>query len=328
MKLQEIKSQFDGAFSEISIDTEKMIIKNVALVGQVSRNGRRYTVEALKGGIGKYEGSKVYIDHPDDKDEKRGWRSTKDIAGRIENARFDGQKIRGDLNLLNTYGGKLAYEIATKMPDIAGMSHNAFGKYHKEDGVEVVESIDKVVSVDVVTEPATNNGMFESEINDHEKGDNQMDYKDVTMVGLKEARKDLVETLHNEGKESRDNEFQEVIKENETLKKEKKDLQKKVDEMEVKETLAQKEATIGKMLDDSELPDEAKTEVFKNTLMGISVKEGEKLEDKIQEQIDDRLNAVTGKAGVKDNTERKRAESTGHATPESIASSLKSNSLE
>jgi len=327
MNLKEIKNQFDGAFSEITIDSEKMIIRNAALVGQVSRNGRRYTVEALKGGVSKYEGSKVYIDHPDDRDEKRGWRSTRDIAGKIENVRFDGQKIRGDLNLLSTDGGKLTYEIATKMPEIAGMSHNAFGRFHKENNEEVVESIDKVVSVDVVTEPATNNGFYENELED-DKGDNQMNYQEVTMVGLKEARKDLIDTLINEGKESRDDEFQKVIDENEKLKKENDELQKKVDEAEVKEKLQKKETTIDKMLDESELPDEAKTEVFKKSLMSITVKEGEKVEDKIKEQIDDRLNAVTGKAGVKDNTERQHKEAAGDTTAESIAADLKDNSLE
>jgi len=326
-KLREIKNQFDGAFSEISIDTEKRIIKNAALVGQVSRNGRRYTVEALRGGISKYEGAKVYIDHPNESDEKRGWRSTRDLAGKIENARFDGQKVRGDIRLINTEGGKLAFEIATNVPDIAGMSHNAFGKFHKEDGVEVVESIDRVVSVDVVTEPATNNGFYESELND-DKGDKDMlEYKDVTMVGLKEARKDLVETLMNEGKESRDDEFEKVIKENESLKKEKDELQKKLDEMEVKEALATKEVAIDKMLEESKLPEEAKTEVFKTTLMAISVKENEKLEDKVKEQIEDRLNAIAGKTGVKNNTERTHKED-GDATPESIAKDLKGSSLE
>jgi len=269
MNLKEIKNQFDGAFAEVSVDTEQRIIRNAALVGQVSKNGRRYTAEALKNGVDKYEGAKVYLDHPSEADEKRGWRRIRDLAGKIENARFDGQKIRGDIRLINTDGGKLAFEIATSLPDIAGMSHNAFGKYRRENGVEVVESIDKVVSVDVVTEPATNNGFYESDLNSN-KGVQEMDYTQVTMVGLKEARKDLVDTLMNEGKESRDDEFQKVIKENESLKTEKDELKKKLDEMQVKEALAQKEATIDKVLEESKLPDEAKTEVFKKTLMSIT----------------------------------------------------------
>lgn len=325
-KLREIKNLFDGAFAEISIDVEKRIIKNVALVGQISQNGRRYTVEALQGGTGKYEGVKVYIDHPTDQEDKRGWRSTKDLAGRVENARWDGQKIRGDLNLLGTSGGNLIFEIATKMPEIAGMSHNAFGIYHKEDGVEIVETIDKVVSVDLVGEPATNVNMFENKNENKNKGVHEMDYKDVTMVGLKEARADLVGTLMNEGKESRDGEFQKVIKENEAMKKEKEELQKNLDEMEVKEALATKETAIDKILDESELPKEAKTEVFKKTLMAVSVKENEKIEDKVKELIDDRLLAVTGKAGVKDNTERKHEENK-KTTPENIATDLKESNL-
>lgn len=294
-KLKEADCFFDGAFSEISIDTEKKIIKNVALVGQISRNGRRYRLEALQGGVGKYEGAKIYIDHASENDEKQGWRSARDLAGKVLNPRFEGNKIRGDVHALNTDGGSLLFELATNAPEIAGMSHNAFGKYHKEDGVEVVESIDKVVSVDVVTEPATNNGFFESD-NNNSKGVKTMDYKEVTMVGLKEARNDLCEQLVNEGKASRDDEFQKVIEENNKLKKE-------LDEVKVAEALREKAALVDKALAESELPKEAKTDLFREMLLGVEVQEGEKLEEKIDELIADRMTVLTGKT-VKNNTEK------------------------
>ena len=142
------------------------------------------------------------------------------------------------------------------------------------------------------------------------------------MVGLKEARNDLVSTLVQEGKESRDEEFQKVIDENAKLVKESEELQKKVDEMEVKEALAGKKAIIDKLLEESELPKEAITDVFRKSLETIEVKEGEKLEEKIGEMIDDRITAVTGKAGVKNNTERTKVKE-GDASPEQVAANLK-----
>jgi len=160
--LENIKTEFDGCFREITVDDTGKIIRNAALAGLVSRNHRRYTKEALSGGASRYNGVRVYIDHPSKEDERQGWRSVRDLAGQIENARFDGSKVRGDIKLLNNDGGKLTYEIATNMPNIAGMSHNAFGKYHRENGEEVIESIERVVSVDVVIEPATNDGFFEA----------------------------------------------------------------------------------------------------------------------------------------------------------------------
>ncbi|MHC4122448.1 MAG: hypothetical protein ACYSSI_02655 [Planctomycetota bacterium] len=174
--LEQIKTQFDGVFSEITIDSESRVLHNVALVGMVSRNNRRYTREALQTGATKYEGVRVYIDHPHKEDERRGWRSVRDLAGKIENVRFDGQKLRGDISLLNNDGGKLTFEIANGMPEIAGMSHNAFGKFHRENGQEVIETIDRVVSVDVVTEPATNNGFFESIL---KKGSDNMEAEKI-----------------------------------------------------------------------------------------------------------------------------------------------------
>lgn len=323
MSLKRLKNLFEGAFNEISIDAEKRLVKNVALVGQTSKNGRRYTVEALKGGTTHYEGAKVFVDHPSKADEERGYRSTRDLAGKVENARFDGQKIRGDIRAINTDGGLLLFEIATNMPEVAGMSHNASGKFHKESGgVEVVDSIEKVFSVDLVSNPATNDGMFESELNDDTGEIEMLEYKEVTMVGLKEARNDLVSTLVQEGKESRDEEFQKVIVENAKLVKENEELQKKVDEMEVKEALAGKKAIIDKLLEESELPKEAITDVFRKSLETIEVKEGEKLEEKIGEMIDDRITAVTGKAGVKNNTERGKVKE-GDVSPEQVAANLK-----
>lgn len=174
--MENIKSEFAGCFAEVSIDSASMVLRNVALVGQISKNGRRYTREALQGGAELYNNVRVYLDHPHREDEQRGWRSVRDLAGKIENAHFNGTKVRGDIVLLGNEGGKLTFELANSMPDIAGMSHNAYGKYHRENGEEIVESIERVVSVDVVTEPATNNGFFESILN---RGDNGMDIKQI-----------------------------------------------------------------------------------------------------------------------------------------------------
>lgn len=318
---KKLNNIFEGVFTEISVDSESRTIRNAALVGQVSRNGRRYLPEALKAGAAKYEGTKVYVDHPDKNDENRGWRSVKDLAGKIENVRFDGQKIRGDIKLLSNAGGTLAFDIATSMPDVAGMSHNAFGKTRTENGVEIIESIERVISVDLVTEPATNNGFFEANLND-KTGDKKMDYSQVTMVGIKEARTDIVESLRKEGAASRDEEVKNLKAELEQVKA---DSQKKdavIDGYKVKEAIAAKESTVERMLDESKLPAEAKTETFKNLLLSLTVKEGEEYEAKVKEYIDDRMTAVTGK-GVKDNTERNTADGDAIPTPESVARGLK-----
>ena len=165
-KLNEnINTQLNGCFAEVSF-AERGLLKNVALVGLVSQNNRRYAVEALRNGYEKYEGAKVFLDHPSEANQRSGGRSVRDLAGSIENARFDGQKIRGDIQLLSNDAGRLVYDIATSQPHIAGMSHNILGSYHRdaETGEQVIDSVEKVTSVDVVTEPATNNGFYESVI--------------------------------------------------------------------------------------------------------------------------------------------------------------------
>jgi len=157
-----LKTIHANCFSEITVDSGSRTLRNVALVGQVSRNGRRYLADALQGAVDKYEGVKVFLDHPSKADQATGWRSVRDLAGVIEHVRFDGHKLRGDLRLLDNDGGRLTLQLAREMPSIAGMSHNAFGESRREGGTEIITRIDRVVSVDVVADPATNEGFFES----------------------------------------------------------------------------------------------------------------------------------------------------------------------
>jgi hypothetical protein len=53
-------------------------------------------------------------------------------------------------------------ERADRFPEKIGLSHNADGKANRKGGRLIVESISRVNSVDVVRNPATNKGLFES----------------------------------------------------------------------------------------------------------------------------------------------------------------------
>ncbi|MCY2964859.1 MAG: hypothetical protein NT069_14680, partial [Planctomycetota bacterium] len=54
-------------------------------------------------------------------------------------------------------------EAAERNPCRFGLSHNAVGRVIQRDGQFIVESIDRVHSVDIVQNPATSLGLFESE---------------------------------------------------------------------------------------------------------------------------------------------------------------------
>ena len=142
------------------------VIQNVALLGSVSLNNRIYTEQALKDAARLYNGASVFIDHPTESEmrDRGGVRSVTDLAGQVLRARIVGEQVRGDIQIMDREPTKsLFLAIAEQMPSIAGMSHRARGTVEVgEDGTETVTSLDRVFAVELVAEPATVAGLFES----------------------------------------------------------------------------------------------------------------------------------------------------------------------
>jgi hypothetical protein len=141
------------------IDADKGVLFGVKLLGSNSRNNRRYSNEAMESAAPRYSGKKIYVDHPGDTAE----RSIDRWAGTIQNARFQDDGIYGDIKLRKESGFfKGILEAAQDFPKDIGFSHVADGKTRFDGDTEVVESIKEVFSVDLVTDPATTSGIFES----------------------------------------------------------------------------------------------------------------------------------------------------------------------
>lgn len=144
------------------VDREAGIIRRVKVVGLESRNGRRYTLECLKRAIPLYEGCAVNIDHPVKSPSQS--RSAHDRFGKFQNVIAEADGLYADLHYLKSHPmAATICEAAERMPDAFGFSHNAQGDYRLEQGVEVVEAIVEVRSVDLVADPATTRSLFESE---------------------------------------------------------------------------------------------------------------------------------------------------------------------
>ena len=268
-------------FSEAKFDKDKFKISNVVLLGPESKNNRRYTEKCMRNAVSLYEGAKAFVNHPSTEEEKRGNRDVRNLAGKFVNVRFDEgtKKIKADFAGLPNGNGQMYMDIAEHMPDVAGNSQNASGKWRvAENGQRIVDEITKVISVDLVSNPATTAGMFES-TNDNNSGVDTMEYKDVTLAGLRENRPDLMNPIDTETK---------------TLKEERDNLKTKVDEFEVKEAAVIKRENINKMLEEAKLPKEAVTDTFVESL--------ERAEDEagIKKMIEDRKSLIsTAKGGVK-----------------------------
>lgn len=145
------------------------VIKNARVLGERSANGNNYTIEAMRKGAHLYNGVRVNIDHNDPRTPNKP-RSFRDRFGKITNARFDeaSRSIRGDIEYNPEHPDAKQFAwAAVNQPDTFGLSHNAkgMGKSHRASGRSRfrVESIAHVQHVDVVADPATTNGLFESE---------------------------------------------------------------------------------------------------------------------------------------------------------------------
>ena len=145
------------------------VIKDVLVLGINSRNRRRYKPDAMKRASLLYEGVAVFLDHPTNEDRERKGRAAEDRFGVLRGVHFqesNGGQLRGDLQYLTTH--PMAPRVAEDLQrglNFFGLSHLAdgTGSTEKGTGITMVESIDRVIEVDLVTNPATALNLREQE---------------------------------------------------------------------------------------------------------------------------------------------------------------------
>ncbi len=147
---------------DVRIDREVGVLYGVKIIGRSSRNGRLYPNETLQEAIPLYENSKVNLDHPEG-DPNRP-RSYQDRFGVIRNVTLrenDGLYADFRFNPKHSVAEQLLWD-AQNAPENVGFSHNVEAIIRQEDGQVVVEKILAVRSVDLVADPATTSGLFET----------------------------------------------------------------------------------------------------------------------------------------------------------------------
>jgi hypothetical protein len=145
------------------VDSKGFLLRGVKLVGLESpKKGRRYSPDALKKAVPMYLGAKVNIDHQSDPSKGR---SLADRIGRIEDVEFrEGKGLYGSVRL-NPAHPLTSQVLWWSMNDPAGIgfSHAVRGRGSVHQGEQLIEEITAVHSVDLVADPATTKGLFESE---------------------------------------------------------------------------------------------------------------------------------------------------------------------
>jgi hypothetical protein len=148
---------------KLRVDREAGIIRGVKLLGLASRNGRRYRESALVDATGLYEGAKVNINHP--KGHPLSPRDYQDRLGVVRGVEFRaGEGLFGDLhfNPKHALSEQLVWD-AEHAPQNVGMSHNVLARTSRSGNDTVVEAITKVQGIDLVADPATTAGLYESQ---------------------------------------------------------------------------------------------------------------------------------------------------------------------
>lgn len=177
----------------VRVDRAQGIIRGVKLLGLASRNGRRYLPTALDQAAALYEGAKVNVNHP--KGNPLAARDYQDRLGVIRGVQARGDGLFGDLhfNPKHALAEQLAWD-AEHAPENVGLSHNVEARTARQGDQTVVEAILKVQSVDLVADPATTHGLFESAPPDP----SAVSLAEATLEQVQARRGDLVEALLEE----------------------------------------------------------------------------------------------------------------------------------
>jgi hypothetical protein len=157
-----IREYVDSEGSALRIDRQGGVIRGVKILGFTSKNGRRYLPEAVRDALPLYDGAKVNVNHP--RGSAGPARNYEDRLGVMRNVRFvEREGVFGDLhfNPAHALAEQLSWD-ARHAPGNVGLSHHVEGRVVRRDGQWVVEEILRVEGVDLVADPATTEGLFES----------------------------------------------------------------------------------------------------------------------------------------------------------------------
>ncbi len=155
--------EYAQAGNNVRLDRERGLLTGVKILGLSSLNSRKYAPSALQSAQTLYENAKVNVNHPDTPNAPRDYQ---DRIGSIRNVAYrenDGLYADFHFNPRHPLAEQFMWD-AEHAPENVGFSHNILARTTQQnDGTLLVEEIMKVRSVDLVADPATTRGLFESQ---------------------------------------------------------------------------------------------------------------------------------------------------------------------
>lgn len=143
------------------IDAIRGVLHGVKVLGLTSRNGRQYREACVAAAAPLYEGIKVNVNHA--RGPRRTPRDYQDRLGCLRAVRTAEDGLFADLhfNPRHCLAEQLIWD-AEHAPENVGLSHNVEARTSRGGNQLIVEEILRVNCVDLVADPATTAGLFES----------------------------------------------------------------------------------------------------------------------------------------------------------------------
>ncbi|GIX05587.1 MAG: hypothetical protein KatS3mg114_1456 [Planctomycetaceae bacterium] len=147
--LVRLSEQQPAAWQTAAVDAQQRRVSGVVLCREQSRNGHRYTPQALQEAVPLYLGKPVFLDHGSGSVSSR---STRDLVGTIDHPRYEQGALRGDIRVIDSEAGRTFLALVEANPPGVGMSHVVLARRGHDP--QVIEAIQEVLSVDAVLSPA------------------------------------------------------------------------------------------------------------------------------------------------------------------------------
>lgn len=153
-------------FTQVSkakkIDEDAGVLYGLKILGNVSANGRKYPAATIERAAQLYEGRPSNANHL-----RKGGEDV-DVNNRLGvwvKAYPENGELYGDFAYFKSHPMAARLIEAAKRPELNrafGFSHNATGREKHEAGETIIEAIESVHSIDLVADPATVSGLYES----------------------------------------------------------------------------------------------------------------------------------------------------------------------
>ena len=244
------------------------VIPGVKILGFESPSHRRkYPIAVMRAEAHKYEGARVNFDHVPPGSQ----RPSSTVFGRIRNPRVDESRgLIGDLHFNPGHPFAAAVKWAAENdPGQYNLSHVADLVGNYQDRWFMTKEIEKVHSVDVVSNGGTTSSLFESAAATEEGEASTMEIKSMTREQLQAERQDLrvltvTEAAANEKKASDlETRITALEAENKTLKSEN-------DGLKANDAKRVRDETRLKAIEDAKLPEHLVTDTFKTLALEAS----------------------------------------------------------